>query len=49
VSDFVAGKWYSATDELSHEFRLDLVSGDVAGPTFEDDFRGVKAMVRTAD
>ena len=42
VKDVLTGNWYSAIDETWHEFRLDLASGDVTGPTFEDDFRQAK-------
>jgi hypothetical protein len=42
MKDVLMGKWYSAVDETWHGFRLDLISGDVADPTFEADFRQVK-------
>jgi hypothetical protein len=49
VKRSLTGRWYSAIEESFHEFRLDLVSGNVVGPTFEADFRRVKPITGRAD
>jgi hypothetical protein len=36
--EVLTGKWYSAPYETWHEFRMDLATGKVAGPTFEAEF-----------
>lgn len=44
VKEYLMGRWYSAIEETWQEFRLDLVSGGVTGPTFESDFHRARAI-----
>jgi hypothetical protein len=41
----LTGMCYSAIDEMWHEFKLDLTSGDVTGYSFDSDFRRVTPVI----